>query len=123
MGTYVGSPPSVSRTLCFAKLASIFFATDSSVLGDFMDLQRSSHLRGDVCLVKVSAEHRRDVRGRESDGGCDVVVIAKNAIRRIEADPARAGQVRLGPRVQRAFRAWLGLAELTQVSAREPGRD
>src|SRR3954462_7110429 len=72
-------------------------------------------------LGEVASGDGGDVFGGEARGGGDVQVIAEDAIGRINADPAGAGEVGFGPGVEGAFGGFAGAAGLAEVAAGEAG--
>jgi hypothetical protein len=67
-----------------------------------MNLQRGSHRCGKLSLVKVIPEHRRNISRREADGSGEMIVIAQNPVRGIEAGPAGTGKINFSPGVERS---------------------
>src|SRR5262249_45748090 len=57
-----------------------------------------------VAMIETSAD-RRDVRRPQSNSRSNEIIIAKDAVRRVEPDPAGAGQKNFRPRMQRTFGA------------------
>ena len=88
-----------------------------------MNVERGVHLRRYATGVVVSPNDGRNVVGRQADCAGEVVVVAENAVGRIESDPACSGEIGFRPCVQRAFRALLLRLELAQVAACKPRGD
>src|SRR5436190_11612425 len=87
------------------------------------ELQLARHLRGNSFVVKINPADWRDVGRRQTNRGGDEVMVAENAVGRVEADPARSRKEDFRPRVQRTFRPSRLRVAFTQVTADEPRRE
>src|SRR4029077_4426401 len=81
------------------------------------ELEPAGHARGNFRFVKIRAADGSDISGGQSHCRGNEIVIAKNAVGRIQADPAGTGQKNFRPGVKRPFGAPpLGIA-FSQISA------
>src|SRR5436190_5713352 len=88
-----------------------------------MNRQRGKHLCRDLSGMKVAPTHWRDVLRIKPDRCGHMMMVAKNTVGRVEADPARAGQVSLGPRMQGSFGAPLCDRRFVQITTRKARRN
>src|SRR6185312_12814575 len=83
------------------------------------ELESAGHARGNFRFVKIRAADRSDVSRGQSHCRGNEIVIAKNAVGSIQANPAGTGQKNFRPGVERTFGAPpLGIA-FSQISANE----
>ena len=82
-------------------------------------LQAALHFcRHTIAMIKTSA-YRRDVRWPQSNSRSNEIIIAKDAVGRVQSDPTSARQKNFRPRMQRTFRAANFFVRLMQI----PGND